>query len=189
MIIWVTTMEQKQITVLGVGNILFSDEGTGVRVLEALYEQYEFPSNVTLVDGGVLGMNLLGIISEADHLIVIDAVRNGQKPGTLYRLEGDEIPQRIPAKNSLHQVDLLEALTCCQALDKQPHPIIVGVEPQDIKTVSLELTPPVAEKTPAMIKMVLSELEQLGVTVSRRQAPLEDSDKHDGDQTADIPKI
>ncbi len=182
-------MKQKQITVLGVGNILFSDEGTGVRVLEALYEQYEFPSNVVLVDGGVLGMNLLGIISEADHLIVIDAVRNGQKPGTLYRLEGKEIPQRILAKNSLHQVDLLEALMCCQALDKQPQTLIVGVEPQDIKTVSLELTQPVAEKTPAMVKMVLSELEQLGITVSRRHPPVEGSPKHAGDQIPAIPKI
>ncbi|OQY47417.1 MAG: hydrogenase expression/formation protein, partial [Desulfobacteraceae bacterium 4572_87] len=88
-------MNEKQITVLGVGNILFTDEGVGVRVLERLNEQYDFPSNVAMVDGGVLGMNLLGTISEADHLIVIDAVRNGQEPGTLYRLEGEEIPQRV----------------------------------------------------------------------------------------------
>ena len=134
---WVNSMEEKQIIIMGVGNILFTDEGVGIRVLETLSKQYDFPPNVEMVDGRVLGMNLLGTISEADYLIVIDAVRNGGKPGTLYRLEGEEIPQRVLAKNSLHQVDLLEALTFCQALDKQPETLIIGVEPEDIKTVGL----------------------------------------------------
>ena len=163
-------MEQKQITIMGVGNILFTDEGVGIRVLEALNEQYDFPPHVAMVDGGVLGMNLLGTISEADYLIVIDAVRNGGEPGTLYRLEGEEIPQRVLAKNSLHQVDLLEALTFCQAFDKQPETLIIGVEPKDIKTVGLELTPSVAEKIEPMITMVLSELERLGATATPRDA-------------------
>ena len=155
-------MDEKQITVLGVGNILFTDEGVGIRAIEALDEQYEFPQNVSVIDGGVLGMNLLATISDADHLIVVDAVRNGGKPGTLYRLEGEEIPQRILAKNSLHQVDLLEALTLCQALDQVPETVIVGVEPEDIKTVSLDLTPPVRQKVPLLVEMVLTELDRLG---------------------------
>ena len=99
------------VMILGIGCILFSDEGFGVRVVEKLQRLYEFPDNVLLVDGGVLGVNLLGVISNADHLIVVDAIRNKGKPGDLYRLAGDQIPQRIRAKNSLHQVDFLEALT------------------------------------------------------------------------------
>ena len=162
------TVEEKQIIIMGVGNILFTDEGVGIRVLEALNKQYDFPPNVEMVDGGVLGMNLLGTISEADYLIVIDAVRNGGEPGTLYRLEGEEIPQRVLAKNSLHQVDLLEALTFCQALDKQPETLIIGVEPEDIKTVGLALTTPVAEKIQPMMTMVLSELTRLGASASQR---------------------
>ncbi len=164
-------MAEKQITIMGVGNILFTDEGVGVRVLEILNEQYEFPSNVSMVDGGVLGMNLLGTISEADHLIVIDAVRNGQAPGTLYRLEGEDIPKRVLAKNSLHQVDLLEALTFCQALGAPPRTLIIGVEPMDIKTVGLKLTPSVTDKMGTMVKMVLTELDRLGVAVTARRAP------------------
>ena len=132
--------------ILGIGNILFSDEGFGIRVIERLTDLYEFSENISVVDGGVLGMNLLGIISEADHLIVVDAVRNGDKPGTLVRLEGDEIPARIRAKNSLHQVDFLEALTMCQVFDKVPQTVILGVEPQDIETLSDELTPPSRQK-------------------------------------------
>ena len=88
-----------------------------------MQEQYVFPENVSLVDGGVLGLNLLGVISEADHLIVVDAIRNKGVAGDLYRLEGDAIPERIRAKNSLHQIDFLEALTMCQALDNVPETI------------------------------------------------------------------
>jgi len=157
-----TNSNEKHIMVLGVGNLLFTDEGVGIHTVQTLLEQYEFSENVSIEDGGVLGINLLGIISEADDLIVVDAIRNGGAPGTLYRLEGDDIPKRILAKNSLHQVDLLEALTLCQALDKVPETVIVGVEPEDIETLSLELTPPVQEKMDDLIAMVLKELDRLG---------------------------
>ncbi|MGD8989225.1 MAG: HyaD/HybD family hydrogenase maturation endopeptidase [Syntrophobacterales bacterium] len=156
-------MESKQIMILGVGNLLFTDEGVGVRVAEALQDRYEFPENVRVVDGGTLGLNLLGIISDTDHLIVVDAVRNNGDPGTLYRLAGEEIPKRIRAKNSLHQVDLLEALTCCQALDKVPETVIIGVEPEDITTLGIELTPTVSARVEDLVNRVLEELTSLGV--------------------------
>ncbi len=155
--------------ILGVGNLLFTDEGVGIQVVQSLTERYAFSPNVSIEDGGVLGINLLGIISQADDLIVIDAVRNGGPPGTLYRLAGEEIPKRILAKNSLHQVDLLEALTLCQALDKVPETVIVGVEPQDIETVSVELTPPVQEKFDALTGMALRELERLGGSYQKKE--------------------
>jgi hydrogenase maturation protease len=163
-------MKSKQIIILGVGNLLFTDEGVGVRVAEALQDRYEFSENVKVVDGGTLGLNLLGIISEADFLIVVDAVRNNGEPGTLYRLAGEEIPKRIRAKNSLHQVDLLEALTCCQALDKVPETVIIGVEPEDITTLGIELTPTVSGRVEDLINRVLKELTSLGVGYCRRDA-------------------
>jgi hydrogenase maturation protease len=148
--------------VLGVGCILFSDEGFGVRVIEAIQERYEFPDNVLVVDGGVLGINLLGVISKPDHLIVVDAIRNKGKPGDMYRLDGEAIPERIRAKNSLHQVDFLEALTLCQALDKVPETVILGVEPEDIETLSTELTDATQSKVDPIIDKVLSEIKRLG---------------------------
>ena len=149
--------------ILGVGCILYSDEGFGVRVIEKLQQRYQFPDYVSIVDGGVLGVNLLGVISQADDLIVVDAVRNKGKPGDMYRLAGKQIPERIRAKNSLHQVDFLEALTLCQALDKVPETVIVGIEPKDIDTMSIELTPTTRDKVDAAIDMVLAELDRLGV--------------------------
>lgn len=159
-----------QITVLGVGNILFRDEGVGIRVLERLEEKYGFPENVSLVDGGVLGLNLLGVISEADRLIVIDAIRNGGNPGDLYRLVGDEIPKRVFAKNSLHQVDLLEALTLCQALDRVPETVIIGVEPEDISTLSIDLSEAIHSRINHLVEMVLDELDDLGVNYQLKRS-------------------
>ena len=156
-------MASEQILVLGVGNILLTDEGVGIRVIERIQERYAFPDNVSVLDGGVLGLSLLGVISEADHLIVVDAVKNGKEPGFLYRLKGDDVPKRILAKNSLHQVDFLETLTSCQALDKVPETVILGVEPLDIENLSIELTPVVQEKVDPLIDMVLKELDRLGV--------------------------
>jgi len=157
-------MNSEQILILGVGNLLFTDEGFGIRVIEKLQERFEFAENVSVVDGGVLGLTLLGVISEADRLIVVDAIRNQGKPGTLYRLEGKEIPERIRAKNSLHQVDLLETLTLCQALDKVPETVILGVEPENIETLGIELTPTIQTKVDPMIDWVLAELERVGGT-------------------------
>lgn len=151
------------IMVLGIGCTLFCDEGFGVQIVAKMEQEFQFPDNVILVDGGVLGINLLGVISKPKHLIVVDAIRNKGKPGDLYRLAGDAIPERIRAKNSLHQVDFLEALTLCQALDHVPETVIIGVEPEDIETMCTELTPTILAKVDDVIEMVLAELDRLGV--------------------------
>ncbi len=161
--------DQPQITILGIGNILLTDEGFGVRVIEKLFEDYEFPDNVAVVEGGVLGIHLLGTLSKADHLIVVDAVKNKKVPGTLYRLEKDELPERILMKNSLHQTDFLETLTLCQMIDKSPETIVVlGAEPEDIETHSVDLTPVVAARLDDTVALVLRELERLGVSYEKR---------------------
>ncbi len=161
-------MASEHIMILGVGNILFSDEGFGVRVIEKIQELFELPDNVSVIDGGVLGLNLLGVISEADRLIVVDAIRNKGEAGSFYRLEGQAIPERVRAKNSLHQIDFLEALTMCQALDKVPETVILGVEPEDIGTLSIDLTPAIQGKVDRMIEIVMSELDSLGVSYSEK---------------------
>jgi hydrogenase maturation protease len=158
------SMTTDRITILGVGNILLSDEGIGIRVIEKLDSRYEFAENVQVLDGGVLGIHLVGLISGTDHLIVVDAVRNNGSPGSLYRLGGDQIPKRILAKNSLHQVDLLEALTLVEAIGPSPATVVVGIEPLDIDTMSLDLTPLIASKLDDLVAMVLAELDRLGAS-------------------------
>ena len=166
----VGSMTSKHIVILGVGNILFSDEGIGIRVIEKLQEKFKFPENVSVEDGGTLGLALLGVISGADHLIIVDAIRNGGDVGSLYRLDRESLPKRIRAKNSLHQVDLLEALTMCEVLGRVPEIVILGVEPSDIETLSIELTPTIQAKVGALVQMVLEEVDALGVRYHEKEA-------------------
>jgi hydrogenase maturation protease len=156
------------VMILGIGCTLYSDEGFGVRVVEKMEQEYDFPDDVLLVDGGVLGINLLGVISKPVHLIVVDAIKNKGQPGDLYRLDGDAIPERIRAKNSLHQVDFLEALTLCQALDHVPETVIIGIEPEDIETMCVDLTPATRARMDDVVDMVLAELDRLGKTFARK---------------------
>jgi len=164
-----------RIMILGVGNILLRDEGFGVRVIEKMEALYRFPENVTLMDGGVLGMHLLGAISEVDILIVVDAIRNNGEPGTVYRIDHEDIPERIRAKNSLHQIDFLEALTFCRyGLDRDPRTVIFGVEPMDIETYDITLTPVVQDRIMPVIDRVLEELDRLNVTYQKRECAVAD---------------
>jgi hydrogenase maturation protease len=151
------------IVVLGVGNILLTDEGVGVRVIERLHQRYVFPPQVELVDGGVSGLGLLAVIKDAAHLIIVDAVRRNRAPGTLYRFSGHEIPKRVYQKTSLHQVDLVEALTVAEILWQRPQTVVLGVEPQDINPWRTELTPVIQDKIDELMKMTLEELKSLGV--------------------------
>lgn len=163
-------MAQPHVMIMGVGSILMSDEGFGVRVIEALDRRFAFPENVSVVDGGVLGLNLLGVIAEADHLIVIDAIRNRGKPGDLYRLTGEAIPERVRAKNSLHQIDFLETLTLCQAVGDVPETVVIGAEPDDMDTLSVELTATLKERIDPVIRMVLAELDALNIAYEAKES-------------------
>ncbi|MBF0378822.1 MAG: HyaD/HybD family hydrogenase maturation endopeptidase [Desulfamplus sp.] len=150
----------EKVMVLGVGNILYSDDGFGIKVIQELEDKHSdaIPDNVTLVDGGVLGINLLGVISSADRLIVVDTILNNGKPGDIHRLEGDAIPNRILGKNSMHQVDLLEALSLCRLMGNVPKTVIIGVEPQDIETLNPELTPIIDRQVQHLVELVLNEI-------------------------------
>lgn len=160
--------QNKRILVLGVGNVLLQDEGVGVRVVENLQSRYHFSGNVELMDGGTLGLRLLDPIAEADYLIVVDAVQNGQSPGTLYRLPADELAKRVTFKNSLHQLNLVETLAYAEILGDRPEAVIVGIEPQDISPWGMELTPIVQSRFAELCSRVLAEIETAGGSYEAR---------------------
>ena len=155
-------MAAKSILVLGVGNILLKDEGVGVRVIEQLQAEYSFSPNVRLMDGGTLGIRLLDDITGADHLIVVDAVRNDQPPGTLYRLLAEELTRCVSFKNSLHQTGLLETLAYAEMLEQRPTTVVVGIEPEDISPWGTELTATVREHMAELVINVLKEIQLAG---------------------------
>jgi hydrogenase maturation protease len=156
----------QKILVLGIGNLLLRDEGVGIHVIQQLTDRYRFSANVELVDGGTLGTRLLGVLSDCETLLVVDAVKNGGAPGTLYRLEGTDCTLKTPVKNSMHEASFLETLLQCQLLGYEFKTVILGVEPEDISPWSEELTPTVQQKLPELIQAVREEIHQAGGRVT-----------------------
>ncbi len=156
--------QKKRILVLGVGNILFTDEGIGVRVVEYLQQRYDFSDNVIVMDGGTLGTRLMDPIMNCDFLIVVDAVLGGDEAGSIYRLTGDDLRKSLAFKDSMHQTDLVDTLIYCGLVGNRPDAVVIGIEPHDFKTMAVEVSEPIAKRMHLMADVVLKEIENAGGT-------------------------
>ncbi|MEN6586231.1 MAG: HyaD/HybD family hydrogenase maturation endopeptidase [Sulfuricella sp.] len=157
-----------RIVVLGVGNILLSDEGIGVRTVEKLARDYVLPPEVEVIDGGTSAMEMLEDLGHADHLIIVDAVRSGKAPATIIRMAGDEVPVFFRTKLSPHQVGLSDVLATLVLMGEQPGTTtVIGIEPESL-ALGLELTPAVAMQLPQVVGLVKNELNQLGMNLTAR---------------------
>lgn len=157
-----------EILVLGVGNILYKDEAIGVKTVLALQEAYEFPENVSLLDGGTLGLGLMKTLMACDLAIIIDAVKSGHEPGTLYRLEGDDLRKSMSFSDSMHQTDLVDTLIFCDLAGARPDCIVLGMEPLDYESLDLEMSPVMQDNMPRLMDEVLKELTKLGISYSKK---------------------
>jgi len=149
--------------VLGLGNLVMSDDSAGVRVVQGLMGRHRFPDRVTLMDGGTLGLDLLPYLEGVDRLLVIDAVETGSPAGTIVRLAGDEIPLALATKVSPHQMGLKDLLTVADLQGHAPPEMVLwGVQPGSIE-MAMELSPEVAAAIGPLEERVLRELAGWGV--------------------------
>jgi hydrogenase maturation protease len=151
----------KKIVILGVGNLLLSDEGFGVHVANKMMEM-DLPSNVQVYEGGTDGFRLMNLVSEADRLIVVDAVTGGGEPASIYRFDIDDAPSFPDAyKTSVHQIGILEVVHFSEFVGKgkTPETTIIGVEPKSL-AMSMELSAEVAAKVPRVIELVMEEVQK-----------------------------
>jgi hydrogenase maturation protease len=144
--------------VLCIGNILLSDEGVGVHVAGAIHER-GLPPDVTLVEGGTDGFKLMNVIVEAGRIIVVDCVKGGAEPGSLYRFDIDDAPTSFAGvKTSVHQIGILEVIHMSELISgRTPRTTIIGCEPESL-AMSMELSPTVAAKLPRIVELVFEEL-------------------------------
>ena len=123
------TVNPFEIVVLGLGNVLHSDDGVGPRALERLRSDPRVPDGVTLLEGGTLGLELLTYVWDCAFLLVLDAVDVGRVPGTIVRIEGEGL-NSLPGKGSVHQLGLADLMVALRVLaDKTPEVVVLGVQP------------------------------------------------------------
>jgi len=157
------TTQAAEVVLLGVGNILLTDEGVGVRAIEEIERRYVLPESVRVMDGGTSGMELLDTLAGTQYLIIVDAVKSGTAPGTIVRLAGDDVPVFFSTKLSPHQVGLCDVLATLAVMDESPgETVIIGVEPSSLD-LAMELSPAVGAVMPTLVETVLAELKRIGV--------------------------
>lgn len=151
------------VLVLGVGNILLRDEGLGVRAIEELERAYTFAPGVELVDGGTCGLELLDNLKGRDLLLIIDAMRNGGPPGSVYRLSDREVPAHFHTRITPHQLGISDLLATLGLMEALPARLVLfGVEPADLST-GLGLSAPVAQALDRVVAAVAAELADYGL--------------------------
>jgi hydrogenase maturation protease len=153
------------ILVLGIGNVLLTDEGIGVRALKEIERRYSFSDNVELMDGGTAGIELLRHIRKRKHLIIIDAMTFDQEPGTVMRVEGEDVPAAFRTRISPHQLGLSDLLAAAMLTNELPENLVLfGVEPESID-IGLELTDKIEASLDKLIGAVVDELHSIGCSV------------------------
>lgn len=162
---------KRRILVLGIGNLLWADEGFGVRCVEALNAAWEFPPQVTLMDGGTQGLYLLPYVQEADCLLVFDAVDYGDEPGMLREVVGDQVPRFMGVKKmSLHQTGFQEVLMAAELTQKMPSELVlIGVQAEQLEDFGGSLRDVVKAQMVPALNIALDWLELWGARGTLRQ--------------------
>jgi len=146
--------------VLGLGNTLHGDDGVGPRAIEKLKTEARLPDDVTLIESGTLGLELLTYVWDCSHLLVLDAVDAGKTPGTLVRMSGPDL-QTLPGKGSVHQLGVADLLVALRVLaSRQPDVVLLGVQPASTDW-GTELSPPVEAALGPLIEAAITELNRV----------------------------
>jgi hydrogenase maturation protease len=163
-------MEQTSVLVLGIGNVLWADEGFGVRCVERLHEQWDLGDDVRTMDGGTQGLYLVPYLTESRRVLVFDAVDFGDPAGTVRVLRDAEVPSSMGSNDlSLHQMGFQDILAAAELLGATPEALtVVGVQPEMLEDYGGGLTATVAARLDEAIAIALDELRAWGVTPVRR---------------------
>jgi hydrogenase maturation protease len=162
--------ERTPLLVLGLGNVLLEDDGVGAAAVSLLLERYKVPPGVQVLDGGTLGLSLLPYLNAADAVILIDAVRAEGPPGSLVRVEGNEVAPAVATRLSPHQVGVTDLLDGARWLGQYPRRLVLlGVVPESMDLI-LGLSSTVRHALPALVESIVEEASRLGFAFRRLPA-------------------
>jgi hydrogenase maturation protease len=164
--------------ILGIGNVLWADEGFGVRTVEVLNADYCFPPNVRLMDGGTQGMFLLPWVQTASNLLIFDAIDFGLASGEVRIIRDDNVPRYMGAKKmSMHQTGFQEVLAAARLTGEYPQRLaLVGVQPEVLDDYGGSLRPVIRARVPTAITLGIELLRDWGIAVEQRKQPLSPSE-------------
>jgi len=167
-----------RLLVLGLGNVLCGDDGVGPAVVAELGRRYVPPEGACVMDGGTLGLTLLPLLADAEHVLLVDAVLTGDVPGTLVRLRGDDVTPAVRSRLSVHQVgvaDLLDGLRLCGHWPRRLG--LVGVVPASFE-LHLGRSQAIERAVPALVEAVVEEAARWGHVFAPKgpKAPREDDE-------------
>jgi hydrogenase maturation protease len=156
------------VLVVGVGNVLMGDDGVGVRVVHEIRRRFHLPEGVEVLDGGTSGLELLSYFSDRELIIIVDAVKSGLPPGTVVKVEGEDVPARFMTKISPHQLGLSDVLAAARISEKLPKKMaLFGIEPKRVE-LRLDLSEEVEMNFEKLIDTVRNELEHSGCQLKLR---------------------
>ena len=150
------------VLVLGIGNVLMTDDSVGIRVINELERRFRFPEGVELLDGGTSGIELLSYIANKDYLIIVDAIKSDFPPGTVVKVEGEDVPAKFMTRISPHQLGLSDLLAAATLTGELPrHMVLFGIEPKRVE-LGLEMTEEVKGSFEKLVGVVVDELKRIG---------------------------
>ncbi|WP_374978555.1 HyaD/HybD family hydrogenase maturation endopeptidase [Mesobacillus zeae] len=148
-----------KITILGIGNTLFQDEGVGVHALPFLERIFHGDPDVEIIEGATDGMKLLGPVEDSEYLIIIDAINAGKPGGTIITLKGDEIPAFYGIKMSIHQLGFQEVLLAAKLRERFPaHIAMLGMQPSSLE-LGLEMSEDNWRNLPLLVDSIVDQVK------------------------------
>jgi hydrogenase maturation protease len=161
-----------RVLVLGIGNLLWADEGFGVRAVELLHARWRFPDHVQVIDGGTQGLYLLDHVCQADRVLVLDAIDYQLPAGTLRVLRDEAVPVWSDTTMSLHQASFMELLSLARLRGHFPERItLIGVQPDVLDDLGGSLSPRVRGRLEEAVSLAMAELAAWGIDAEARSAP------------------
>ena len=159
---------KKRNIVIGVGNMLFKDEGIGIYASEYIKQNYKFDDEeLEIIDGGTLGFKLMTYFQEYDNVIILDTVSIEDKAGEIYRLPSDVLLGLGNYRKTAHEVEIVEMLEIVSVLDSHANVTIIGIIPEDIISVEIGLTQSMENRFEEFILNSIKEIESLGIKATK----------------------
>jgi len=159
----------KKIALIGVGNILFFDEGVGCYAAKYMQENFDFPMPIEVVEGGTLGFKLMDYFQEYDRVVLVDTLSVDDAPGSIYHLPADTLLGLGNYRQTAHEVEVVEMLETCSLLGSMAEVSVVGIVPEDIEKVEFGLSATVTKAFSKLVDEIVIVLKESGVDVVQKE--------------------